>query len=225
MPENQVRVHTHYLPPTTLIPNSPYPLLHYPALLPNPHPSHIHTLFTTNAWKTHWIYRYGATQKSHYHSSAHECMAVLTGTATIRFGAGDTNPTCTDDDLAASTHGPDHEAGGVEIQARAGDVFVVPAGVSHKTFDAKPQAEFALLTPGTGHGIEVAEGEGVEVGKVLEGVKLEGFTMIGSYPVGGEWDFCDGGEGEEKRRRAWGLPKPGSDPVLGMAGEGLCGLW
>ncbi|KAH9840464.1 Cupin [Teratosphaeria destructans] len=211
------KVIAHHLPPTPLIPNSPYPLLHYPGLLTNPTATAAHALFASNAWKTQWIYRYGRSQRSHYHATAHECMAVLSGTATIRFGVADTS-----EDLEQNTHGPAHEHGGVEIEARVGDVFVIPAGVSHKTFDAVPEADFGLLTPGDGHVVE-----GGDLREVLGAVPLSGFTMVGAYPVGQVWDSCLGGEhcGKEARERVWRVERPERDPVAGVSEEGLVGLW
>ncbi len=135
-------------------------------------------------------------------------MAVLSGSATIRFGASD-DP----DDLERSP--------GVEIRAEEGDVFVIPAGVAHKTFDCAPGGEFELLTKG--------DGKGVLSGGDVEGVKVEregGFCMLGAYPEGCGWDFCEGGEGEGGWfEMVWGVERPGMDPVVGGAGEGLCGLW
>jgi uncharacterized protein YjlB len=115
------------LPPTKLIPNSPYPLLHYPGFFQpqsnNVDAVAVHDTFGSNGWDTQWIFRYGQTQKSHYHSQAHECMAVLSGEATIRFGVADT-----DNDLDRNTYGDGKEDGGVELHAKAGDVFIIPAG-------------------------------------------------------------------------------------------------
>lgn len=176
----------------------------------------------SNGWRTHWIFRYGQTQDSHYHSGTHECMAVLSGTATIRFGVADTDP-----NLDVSTYGDGKEPGGVELEARAGDVFILPAGLAHKTYDTT-KADFKLLTPGDGHGIP-AEGSGDEeevTNEVLRGIQLNGFTMIGAYPKdGSRWDFLVGGEDEGRYEQVWGVPKPESDPVLGKAEDGLCGLW
>ncbi len=210
-----VEVKKYNLPPTDLMPNSPHPLLYYPGLLSTPNAAEIHSLFATNGWTTHWIFRYGPTQTSHYHSMAHECMAVLSGSATIRFGVADTS-----EDLDESTYGSGKEDGGVELEAKAGDVFILPAGTAHKTFNTTP-AEFALLTPGDGHGIE-AEDER----KALSEIRLDGFTMIGAYPKeGGDWDFQKGGEDEGRFERVWGVRKPDLDPVLGRAEEGICGQW
>lgn len=211
-----VKVKAYNLPPTALIPNSPYPLLHYPGLLKEVdcNPPAVHDLFASNDWQIHWIFRYGPTQQSHYHSKAHECMAVLTGTATIRFGVADTS-----DDLEASTHGGQKEDGGIEVKAEAGDVFIIPAGVAHKTFDTTP-AEFALLTPGKGQGIE-AEDER----KALSEIKLSGFTMMGAYPKGSNWDFAVGKRDSEHFKEVWSVPTPSLDPVTGKSSEGIRGLW
>lgn len=227
-----VEVKKYHLPPTALIPNSPYPLLHYPGLLSSqisnassqPVAPQVNSIFMSNGWRTHWIFRYGQTQSSHYHSGTHECMAVLSGTATIRFGVADT-----DSDLDVSTYGDGKESGGIELEARAGDVFLLPAGLAHKTYDTT-KAKFALLTPGDGHGIEMPVGESREeevvTNEVLAAIELTGFTMIGAYPRdGSRWDFLVGGEDEGRYDDVWAVPKPELDPVLGKADEGLCGLW
>ena len=145
-------------------------------------------------------------------------MVVLSGTATIRFGVADTV-----DDLDENTNGSGREEGGIELQARAGDVFILPAGTAHKTFRTLPVDEFTLLTPGGGHGIaETSEA----TRDALSKIQLSGFTMIGAYPTnGGEWDFAVGGENEGDYEAVWNVPKPESDPVLGKAEEGLCTQW
>lgn len=216
-----VAIKKYQLPPTALIPNSPQPLLHYPGLLSNKDECtapKVHDLFNSNGWQTQWIFRYGPTQSSHYHSQVHECMAVLSGSATIRFGVADTS-----NDFEENTHGAGKESGGVEVQANAGDVFIIPAGVAHKTFDTKPEAKFALLTPGDGHFVAA---EGSDVRDVLAGIELDGFTMIGAYPKnGGKWDFAKGGENSGDYDAVWAVAKPENDPVLGKAADGIAGQW
>jgi len=214
-----VEVKAYRLPPTSLIPNSPHPLLHYPGFLsisPEDGATKVYDLFNRNDWQVQWIFRYGQTQTSHYHSEAHECMAVLSGSATIRFGVADTA-----DDMEENTHGSGKEEGGIEIEANAGDVFVLPAGTAHKTFDTRPIAEFKLLTPGDAHRIPSGD-----VRQALANIKLDGFTMIGAYPRGGgEWDFAKGGEDVGNFEKVWSVPKPENDPVLGKDPAGLCGQW
>ncbi|KAK5106401.1 hypothetical protein LTS08_000520 [Lithohypha guttulata] len=212
-----VEVRKYDLPPTPLMPNSKHALLHYPGIFAAPgecDAAKVYDLFLSNGWKTQWIFRYGPTQESHYHSEAHECMVVLTGSATIRFGVGDTSA-----DLEESTHGSGREEGGVELQANAGDVFILPAGTAHKTHDTTP-ASFALLTPGSGHGIEADDPR-----EALRKIHLDGFTMMGAYPTEQNWDFAKGGEHVGEYERVWSVPKPECDPVLGKAEEGLVGQW
>lgn len=143
-------------------------------------------------------------------------MAVLSGTATIRFGVADTV-----EDLDMNTYGSGKEPGGIEIEARAGDVFVIPSGVAHKTFRTSPSASFKLLTDGDGHGIAAEE-----VSNHLKSISLSGFTMIGAYPRSNAgWDFQTGSEDDGHHNKVRPVPKPDSDPVLGHAPVGLCGQW
>lgn len=137
-------------------------------------------------------------------------MVVLTGRAKIRFGVADIP---TDDNSSPATSS---EEGGITLSASAGDVFILPAGTAHKTYDTFPEAPLKLLTPGDGHATDLAG---------LEGVELEGFTMMGAYPEGSEWDYAVGGESEGGYQRVWDVAKPERDPVLGGEEGGLCGLW
>ncbi|RMZ91936.1 hypothetical protein DV736_g809, partial [Chaetothyriales sp. CBS 134916] len=210
------KVKAYQLPPTKLIPNSPHPLLHYPGFfdLEADHvtAAEVSDLFAKNGWQTQWIFRYGETQRSHYHSQAHECMVVLSGSASIRFGVADTDP-----DLQINTYGAAREHGGIELAAQPGDVFVIPAGVAHKTHDTVPAAPFKLLTPGSGHAPILRE--------ALQKIELDGFTMIGAYPRdSGAWDFAEGGEHAGNFEQVWSVPKPKRDPVMGSDG-GLATLW
>lgn len=215
-----VQINEYYLPPTELIPNSSFPLLHYRGIIKPDDATgsesiaaRFYNLLTSNGWRAQWIFRYGQTQQSHYHSFTHECMVVLTGQATIRFGVADTS-----EDMDANTFGGEWEKGGIELKAQAGDVFIIPAGVTHKTFNTSPADEFALLTPGNGHGVP----EGFNV----DDVKLSGFTMLGAYPKEADsWNFAVGGEGAAHYAKVWSTPPPEQDPVFGISDEGLTKRW
>jgi uncharacterized protein YjlB len=213
------QVKKYHLPPTRLIPNSPHPLLHYTGVqlsTPGSKASQFQALFEENDWEVQWINRYGSTQTSHYHSGVHEAMAVLSGNATIRFGAADTSP-----DMDENTYGSAKEEGGIKIEAHPGDVFLIPAGVAHKTFKTKPDAGFALLTPGDGH--HVASDD---MRAALDNIELSGFTMIGAYPTNGEsWDFVKECEDVKGHKKPWSVKIPERDPVLGKSQYGLCGKW
>lgn len=143
-------------------------------------------------------------------------MVVLSGTATIRFGVADT-----DRDLDRNTWGGAAEEGGVEVEAVAGDVFVIPAGVAHKTYDTTPATPFALVSPGQGRGITVPD-----PAAALARVKLRGYTMMGAYPYNcGNWDFSMGGEDLGRFEESWNVAKPELDPFLGDSTDGLVGQW
>ena len=146
-------------------------------------------------------------------------MVVLTGSARIRFGVADVHTSDNDNaSSSADSTNTSSEEGGIEVEANAGDVFILPAGTAHKTFDTLPEAPLKLLTPGNGHAVGL---EGLQKAES----ELDGFTMMGAYPVGSEWDFAVGGESEGVYQLVWEVAKPDRDPVLGKGEEGLCGLW
>lgn len=88
------------------IPNSPLPLLVYPAAVPAEAAS-IERIFTANRWPAAW--RAPVFPYHHFHSDAHEVLGVAQGEAQVQFG------------------GPH----GTVLTVRAGDVVVIPAGVGH----------------------------------------------------------------------------------------------
>jgi uncharacterized protein YjlB len=67
-----------------------------------------------NAWERSW--RNGIFDFHHYHSTAHEVLSLYAGWVKAQFG------------------GPD----GQVAVAKAGDVIIIPAGVSHKNLDQSP---------------------------------------------------------------------------------------
>jgi uncharacterized protein YjlB len=92
------------------IPNHPrYPALAYRAVLdPAAGPEAAEALFTRNDWVPAW--RAGIFPFHHFHSTAHEALAVVSGGATVALG------------------GP----GGRTLEVRGGDVLVLPAGTGHR---------------------------------------------------------------------------------------------
>ena len=84
----------------------------------------------------------------------------------------------------------------------------------------EPGSTFKLLTPGDGHHIE-----GGSPKEALANVALDGFTMIGAYPRGFQWDSATGGEDVGNYERVWSVPRPDRDPVLGNDPSGLQTLW
>ncbi len=98
------------------IPNNPaLPCLVYPGALalPKEDPAAAcEAVFAANQWGGLW--RNGIFTYHHYHSDAHEALAIARGSAQVRFGGEQ----------------------GETLTVRAGDVVVIPAGVGHKNLTA-----------------------------------------------------------------------------------------
>jgi len=71
----------------------------------------IKELLETNRWTNTWVN--GIYAEHHYHSTAHEVLVALTGSARVQFG------------------GPN----GNILTFEKGDVIIIPAGVAHKRVD------------------------------------------------------------------------------------------
>ena len=99
------------------IPNNPtLPFLVYPAALDldGPDPAAIaEAVFAANSWGGLW--RNGIFSYPHYHSTAHEALAVCAGEARVRFGGG----------------------AGETLDVQAGDVVIIPAGVGHQNLTSR----------------------------------------------------------------------------------------
>jgi uncharacterized protein YjlB len=107
---------TYYLSDDGRIPNHPtLPLLVYQGALTLPETDPASTAeetFTRNRWGGLW--RNGIYAFHHYHSTAHEVLAIVQGKATVQLGG---------------------EAG-ITLSVSAGDVLVLPAGTGHKRVSA-----------------------------------------------------------------------------------------
>jgi uncharacterized protein YjlB len=71
-------------------------------------------LFAANGWSGGW--RAGIYAHHHYHSTAHEALGIVAGSARVRLGGED----------------------GPIVELHAGDAVVIPAGVAHKSEAATP---------------------------------------------------------------------------------------
>jgi uncharacterized protein YjlB len=98
-----------------LVPNNVLPFLVYQAALmldPAQPEATIESLFEANGWGGTW--RNGVYGYLHYHATVHEALGVARGSARVRFG-GDQ---------------------GRELEIRAGDVAILPAGTGHQCIKA-----------------------------------------------------------------------------------------
>ena len=100
------------------IPNNPnLPLLVYPGALGETErdPSRCKERLAGNGWGGAWTN--GVFSYHHYHSTSHEVLCVVGGSASIAFGGAE----------------------GEVVEVEAGDVVVIPAGVGHKNRGSLPQ--------------------------------------------------------------------------------------
>ena len=81
-------------------------------------------MFARNGWPGSW--RNGIHAHHHYHSTAHEALGIVAGSAKVRLG-GDR---------------------GTVVDLHAGDVVVIPAGVAHKGEAASPDLLIVGAYPG-----------------------------------------------------------------------------
>ena len=105
---------------TGTFPNSRLPALVYSAVLQSADlAAGFEALFEQHGWSGSW--RNGLYRTHHYHSTAHEVLGVYRGKVSVQLG-GPTGP---------------------EVELRAGDVAIIPAGVAHK--NQQESSEFAVV--------------------------------------------------------------------------------
>lgn len=89
-------------------PNSALPVLVYRGVVPDDADA-VENILLRNGWKPSWRASIGFYPFDHFHSNAHELVAIVAGEARGRVG------------------GP----GGASVTLRAGDAVLLPAGVCH----------------------------------------------------------------------------------------------
>jgi uncharacterized protein YjlB len=108
-----INIIRHILRDDGTFPNSRFPLLVYKKVLQldesDVGEDAVKEVFETNGWVNAWVD--GIYDFHHYHSTAHEVLGVIRGSALVMFG------------------GPN----GVAVPLEKGDVVVIPAGVAHKS--------------------------------------------------------------------------------------------
>lgn len=98
----------HWSKPNGMLPNSRFPLLVHRGGIPSGGVEAVIKRFRSTGWYNNWRYP-GIYVYPHFHSTTHECLGVATGWMEVGlFGHG-----------------------GIRLRVNAGDVIVMPAGVSH----------------------------------------------------------------------------------------------
>src|SRR4051812_32565429 len=106
-----MRLDTWHAPPGDRIPNHPsFAVLVYHDVEPAARggADAVRALFAEHGWRGAWVD--GVFDFHHFHSTSHEVLAVVAGTATLELG------------------GPQGRA----FEVAAGDVLVLPAGTGHR---------------------------------------------------------------------------------------------
>ena len=116
---DRARIETLEFSPGRWVPNSRLPVVLIRGALDGPaDDSAIHALYRANGWGGTWTWT--VYDFHHYHSTAHEALAVATGEASLMLGGRE----------------------GREVTVRAGDLVVLPAGTGHKRLGAS--GDFAV---------------------------------------------------------------------------------
>jgi uncharacterized protein YjlB len=98
----------HWSKPVGFVPNSRFPVLVHRHAVPGGGEGALISRFRGNGWLNNWRYP-GVYTYGHFHSTTHECLGCASGWMEVDlFGAG-----------------------GVPVRVSAGDIIVLPAGVSH----------------------------------------------------------------------------------------------
>ena len=97
--------------PQGRIPNSRFPLLVHRNAIPGGGIDAVKARFRENGWGNNWHYP-GVYEYAHFHSTTHECLGCANGWMEFNLSVG--------------------EGGWTKLRIEAGDVIVMPAGVSHE---------------------------------------------------------------------------------------------
>ncbi|KAJ9643128.1 hypothetical protein H2201_009002 [Coniosporium apollinis] len=125
----------HFIAPTPYVPNSKLPVLIYRAVLQGFDRECILEHIQGNNWLKGGQWKTYRT--AHFHSNTHECYAVLSGKSTYSLGKSPV-----DADFSEEGH-----ENGKKLQVAQGDVFVLPAGVSHCSIDSEGDYEYIGFYP------------------------------------------------------------------------------
>lgn len=154
MPEPEVR----RFEPSGGVPNNPnLPVLIYPRICPGG-PAACETLIGGNGWECRW--RDGIFDFHHFHSTAHETLAVARGSARVRIGGEE----------------------GEEIDVSTGDVLILPAGTGHKRISSSPDFLVVGAYP-PGQDYEIEKPDAADLNEAMN--RIRKVPLPGSDPVTG----------------------------------------
>ncbi|OJD40316.1 cupin domain protein [Diplodia corticola] len=129
---------TFWINPTPSVPNSPLPIIVYRrALLDDHSPDTILSTIEPNGWYKGGQWK--TFKKAHFHANTHECYGILRGSSVYMLGVGGAD---------LGDEGEPGEGKGTRFFAEAGDVFVLPAGISHCSVESEGDYEYIGLYPG-----------------------------------------------------------------------------
>jgi uncharacterized protein YjlB len=152
------RPETLHLQPDGGIPNSVLPVLIYHDLEAARDAARAESAFAEHGWRGAW--RNGIFSFHHFHSTAHEVLAIVAGNVRVRLG------------------GP----AGRSLEVRRGDVLVLPAGTGHRN----EQDSGDLLVVGAypnGMSWDVRRGDPAEYDEVV--ANIAAVPLPDTDPVGG----------------------------------------
>ncbi|WP_217923451.1 cupin domain-containing protein [Miltoncostaea oceani] len=135
----------HHLDDAGGIPNSRLPVLRHRGVAAARDAGECVALFASHGWRGAWVD--GVYPFHHFHSTAHEVLGVVAGTATVILG------------------GPD----GIHLDVGRGDVLVLPAGTGHCNAGASADLVVVGAYPG-GMGWDLRRGDPAERDEVLANI-------------------------------------------------------
>lgn len=110
-----MRTESYTSKPEGRVPNSRFPLLIHRGGIPGGGEDAIKARFRENGWSNNWSYP-GVYHYPHFHSTSHECLGCARGWMEFSLSVG--------------------VGGWSRVRVEAGDVIVMPAGVSHQQVGA-----------------------------------------------------------------------------------------
>jgi uncharacterized protein YjlB len=150
---------TYFFEDDGAIPNSPLPVLVYQDVAEARDPAGCEALFAANGWRGAW--RNGIFSFHHFHSTAHEVLGIVAGSASVVLG------------------GP---SVGRQFEVGGGDVLVLPAGTGH--FNAGSSDLLVVGAYPDGMRWDIRRGDPAEHDEVIANIRA--VPLPSADPVSGD---------------------------------------